>query len=255
MKNENIHSGHRSRMRDRVNKEGLDNFQEHEVLEYALSFVIPYKDTNPIAHALIKKFGSLVGVLEADPNEVKTVTGMGEVSSQFLISILQIYNYYEKKKMNKVSTINRPEDTYEFIHRYYKGKLNEELYLISLTPNNHIIRCEKVVEGTGAQAKVTIRKITDMMSRNRVNNVIITHNHPNGSAVPSYEDDQITQALVASLAINDSFLLDHLIVGDDGFYSYRRAGKIESYKNKIKDFLTNRIAQNEAPYEVDYDQE
>jgi DNA repair protein RadC len=173
-----------------------------------------------------------------------------EIRDVFVDYISQLYN-----KDKTQSIFIKTEDTYEFIHRYYKGKLNEELYLISLTPNNHIIRCEKVVEGTGAQAKVTIRKITDMMSRNRVNNVIITHNHPNGSAVPSYEDDQITQALVASLAINDSFLLDHLIVSDDGFYSYRRAGKIESYKNKIKDFLTNRIAQNEAPYEVDYDQE
>ena len=52
----NLHKGHRSRLRDRVNSEGLDNFHDYQVLEYALSFVIPYKDTNPIAHELINKY-------------------------------------------------------------------------------------------------------------------------------------------------------------------------------------------------------
>ena len=78
------HYGHRSRIRDRVKKEGLDNFQDYQVLEYALSFVIPYKDTNPLAHRLINKFGSLAGVLEADEEQLKEMDGMGEVSSHFL---------------------------------------------------------------------------------------------------------------------------------------------------------------------------
>ena len=74
------HYGHRARIRDRVKKEGLENFQDYQVLEYALSFVIPYKDTNPLAHRLINRFGSLAGVLEADEELLKE-EGISEIES------------------------------------------------------------------------------------------------------------------------------------------------------------------------------
>ena len=66
-----MHTNHRERMRQRVLKEGLENFQEHEILEYLLYPFIPRKDTNPIAHELIARFGSLAGVLESDYNALK----------------------------------------------------------------------------------------------------------------------------------------------------------------------------------------
>ena len=89
------HQGHRTRLRDRINKEGLDNFQDYQVLEYALTFAIPYKDTNVIAHRLINKFGSFSAVLEADKDELKMVEGMGEASAHFISNLLQIFHYYE----------------------------------------------------------------------------------------------------------------------------------------------------------------
>lgn len=250
---DNIHKGHRSRIRDRVRKEGLDNFQDYQVLEYALSFVIPYKDTNPIAHKLIHKFGSLGGVLEADEEELKTVDGLGDVSAHFLTSILKIYNFYEREKVNKIGQISSPTHTYEYVKGLFRGKIIEELYLVSLLPNNKIVKCELVCQGDSSQAKVTIRKITDMIGRNKVNNVIIAHNHPYGSPEPSIDDDKLTKALVTSLAINDSFLLDHIIISDEGYYSYRLSGKIDDYRNEVYNLINNKIAQNEAKYEVDYD--
>ena len=86
--NKSGHEGHRGRIRDRVRKETLRNFFDYQVLEYVLTFVIPYKDTNPIAHRLINKFGSLTGVLEADEKDIVTVEGMGEVSAHFLANII-----------------------------------------------------------------------------------------------------------------------------------------------------------------------
>ena len=91
---DNSHVGHRQRIRHRVRTEGLENFHDYQVLEYALSFVIPYKDVNPLAHDLINKFGSLGGVLEANEEDLIDVKGMGEASAQFLTSILKIYSYF-----------------------------------------------------------------------------------------------------------------------------------------------------------------
>ena len=254
---ENIHKGHRNRIRDRVRKDGLENFQDYQVLEYALSFVIPYKDTNPIAHQLINKFGSLSCVLEADEDELKEIDGMGEVSAHFLSSIIKIYSFYEREKNNRIGSISSPQQMFDYVKCLFKGKIIEELYLVSLLPNNKIVKCELVSQGDSSQAKVTIRKITDMIGKNKVNNVIIAHNHPYGSLEPSLDDDKLTKALVTSLAINDSYLLDHIIVSDNGFYSYRQSGKIEAYRNEVFNLINNnsKISQNEAQYGVDYDQE
>ena len=248
------HYGHRIRLRERVRKEGLDHFQDYQVLEYALSFVLPYKDTNPIAHELIAKFGSLSAVLEADEENLQEVKGISEVSAQFLTSILKIYGCYEKEKVNKNGSIKNPEEAYEHVKSFFAGKLIEEIYLVSLLPNNKIVKTERISQGTNSQASITIRKITDAISRNKVNNIIIAHNHPKGIAEPSIEDDNLTKALVLSLSLNDSFLLDHVIVGEDGFYSYRQSGKIDKYRESIKDVLiTKGVAQNMAKYGDDYD--
>ena len=250
----NIHQGHRSRVRDRVRKEGLENFQEYQVLEYALSFVIPYKDTNPIAHELIDVFGSISGVLEADIDDLCKVKGISDVSAHFLTSIIKIYHFYEKSKVNKIGSIKSPMEAYEYVKKLFVGKTNEALYLISLSPNNKIVKTEKLIEGTVGQAKVAIRQITDMISRNKVNDVIVAHNHPNGLANPSDDDDKFTRAMVTSLAINDCHLMDHIIIGEKSFYSYRQEGVIDKYREDMAGmFMTKYVSQPEAKYEVNYD--
>lgn len=250
------HTGHRSRIRERVRKEGLDNFQNYQVLEYALSFVIPYKDTNPLAHRLINKFGSFAGVLEADEEDLMAVSGMGEVSAHFLSNLLKIFHYYEKDKVKKAITIINPNQSYDFVRPFFRGKLVEEMYLVCLTPKNKIISIEKIAEGTAGDASVSIRIITDKMSKAKVSNVIVAHNHPKGINEPSIEDNKFTKAVVTTLAINGCHLLDHIIVGenDGDFYSYRQNGLIDKYKAEVASLIDfSSIAQPMAKYEVEYD--
>ena len=133
------HYGHRSRLRDRVSKDGLANFQDYQVLEYALSFVIPYRDTNPIAHDLINKFGSFAGVLEAREEDLQSVKGMGEVSAFFLTSLVQIFAFYQKEKNCKNKMLKNAVETYEYAKNCFAGSVIEEAYLISLLPNNKVL--------------------------------------------------------------------------------------------------------------------
>ena len=124
-----------------------------------------------------------------------------------------------------------------FTKKLFVGKKIEELYLISLNMNNNVIKVERVAQGSVNSSKVTIRKITDIISRNKVNNVIIAHNHPEGMATPSAEDDKFTRALVISLALNDAYLTDHIIIGDNDYYSYRREGIVDKYRDEIAGLL------------------
>ena len=256
---QHTHEGHRKRLRERAMKEGLEHFQDHEVLEYALSFVIPYKDTNPIAHRLIAYFGSLSNVLEASPEDLVKIEGMGEVSATFLSSIIKIHNKYEMDKVKNKEILDKPNDTFEFMYKLLGGKLIEEVYVVSLTPKAKVIRFDRISQGTPSEASITIRLITEIISKNKVNNIIIGHNHPKGDIHPSDEDNRFTKALVTSLILNGCNLIDHIIIGDGKeFFSYRTSGDIDRYKEEAAKLfndptIAGKVAQNAAPYKYTID--
>ena len=77
-----IHEGHRQRMRRQLKTSGMDSLSDVQVLEVLLYYAIPRADTNPIAHRLLERFGSLSGVLEAAPDELSNIEGMGDAAAQ-----------------------------------------------------------------------------------------------------------------------------------------------------------------------------
>lgn len=246
----NEHAGHRERLRDRVRKEGLKNFQDYQVLEYVLTFAIPYKDTNEIAHRLINKFGSFYGVLEADEDDLAAVDGMGKASAHFVANLRNIFHYYELDRSKRVTKIMGPGEAREFIRPFLANKLIEEMYVVCLTPKNKIVSVEKISEGTSNEANVSIRLIVDKMSRAKVSNIVVAHNHPKGKAEPSESDNKFTRALTTTLAITGCHLLDHIIIGEDkDYFSYREHALIEEYvKTAAELVIMQGIAQPCAEY-------
>ena len=250
------HEGHRKRVRDRVRKTGLDDFQDYQALEYVLTFVMPYKDTNVLAHNLVNRFGSFAGVLDADEDDLLSIDGVGEVTAHYLSHLRKIFNYYEKDKVVNNITIINPSQSYDFVKKFLQHKLVEELYLICITPKNRIASVEKIAEGSNAEASVNIRSIIEKMGRSKVSSIIIAHNHPQGDSKPSHEDNSFTKALVTSLAINGCHLLDHIIIGEgkNDYFSYREAKLIEQYREEASALVGYRtIAQPCAKYEVSDD--
>lgn len=253
------HHGHRKRLRERARKEGLDSFEDHQVLELLLTYLLPYKDVNPLAHELIDKFGNLAKVLEADETSLAKVKGLGAVTANFLAMLPQILNCYEKQKVQKNAILFKPIETYEYVRKLFVGKTVEEIYLISLTPKSQVIRVDKLSSGTTSEAGIAMRSILETVSRTKSNNYIIAHNHPKGASTPSINDNNFTKALVVMLAINNIYLVDHMIIGEakDDFYSYRQSGLIDAFRKEVEPLVTAKISQNEAiyDYEVKDDQE
>ena len=249
------HYGHRSRLRERVRYEGLDHFQDYQVLEYVLSFAIPYKDTNPIAHKLIRKFGSFKNVLEASCEELQKVEGLGEATAQYLSTLTDIFNFYSKQANEKNVLLTSPKFNFDYFKNVFKGKIVEEFYVALLAPNGRLVSCHKVGEGNAVEVKLATRSIAKLILDNKVHNVIIAHNHPRGDASPSEADDALTEALTISLAVTQSKLLDHIIIGEgDTFYSYRLDKKMEHYWNMVKGAYSDpKVAQKFVKYGGDND--
>ena len=110
-----IHENHRARMQERVAHNGMESLAEHEVLEYMLYLAIPRQDTNPLAHRLIDHFGSFCRVMEATPQELMQVKGVGPRSAQLISDIMEVGRYYAVKKRKKQATLDTTANAIEYI--------------------------------------------------------------------------------------------------------------------------------------------
>ena len=222
---ENVHIGHRERLKKRFLAEGLEHFDEHQVLELLLFYCIPRQDTNPIAHALLEHFGSLSQVMEADPTELKKVAGMGEASATFL-SLLNAFNrYYQVNRASSLVILNTLEDCGRYLMPFFYGRRNETVYLLCLDAKCKVLCCKEVGEGSVNSAAVPIRRVVEMALGANATSVVLAHNHPSGIALPSDEDYLTTRQLAVALAAVDITLVDHMIMADDEFVSLRQSGK------------------------------
>lgn len=251
MEKKNIHQGHRKRLRDQVQKSGLEGMPEHQVLEYMLSFVVPQKDTNVLAHKLISRFGDLPRVLEASPTSLAEVEGIGDVVAHFLANFRRMYEYYQKEKGKTITTIINTRDAKNYLACFLRYKLVEELYLVGLDGKNKVVFTQKISSGTSNKNNVSIRLITEFIVQYKVDGILVAHNHPDGRAIPSGDDDRFTRALICAMGINGIKLLDHLIITNDSYYSYFSDKVLEKYKEEFRGIMDEKaLARNEIKYEV-----
>lgn len=221
---ENIHEGHRKRMKERFLKSGLDDFAPHNVLEFLLFYSIPRGDTNPIAHRLIDAFGSLSGVFDATPEELMKVSGVGESTAILISMIPQMARKYLEDKADAVNVVGGCGDIGAYLLPKFVGRTNEALMMVSIDNKNKVIACSIVAEGTVDSAKVSRRKVMEEAMKVKATRVILAHNHPRGVAVPSAEDVAMTREIGRLFAQVGIELVDHIIIADDDYVSMAASG-------------------------------
>lgn len=219
-----IHDGHRDRLRKRFCEEGLDSFTDVQVLELLLFYCIPRQDTNEIAHRLIDHFGSFAQVLDASPEELKKVPGIGGMTAAFLPLIKAAGRYYDVDKSKNTTFLNTIEDCGNYLLPFLSKQRNEVVYLLCLDSKRKVISCKEVGEGSVNSAAVPIRRIVEMALNANATSIVLGHNHPSGFAVPSEEDRFTTHRLAAALQAVDILLADHIVVADDEFVSMVQSG-------------------------------
>ena len=229
-----IHEGHRDRLRERFLEEGLENFTEIQVLELLLFYCIPRKDTNPIAHALLERFGSLPGVLEAPVSELKKVPGMGEASATFLSLLPAVSRYYRTCEANRPVFMHSVEDYGEYLAECLRGRRNEMVYMLCLDVKCKMISCKEVGEGSVNSASVPIRRIVEMALAENATSVVLAHNHPSGFAVPSAEDVHTTLRLAMALSAVEIQLIDHIVVADGDYVSMAQSNSFDPRDSRLR---------------------
>ena len=225
-----MHEGHRKRMKMRFMKDGLDSFEPHQVLELLLFYSIPRRDTNELAHELLKKYGSLSGVFEADPKDLAKIAGISE-NSAFLLSLIpQLARRYTNDKWGDKPELNSSTKAGTYAVSLFGGRTYEAFYIICLDAQNRVNYSELVHEGTINEAPVYPRLLVEAAIRHKANSVILAHNHPGGTLNPSRADIEATRTICTALESISIKVIDHIIVCGEKYYSFAENGRLESLK-------------------------
>lgn len=215
-----MHEGHRERLKNKYLKNGIDSFEDHEILELLLFYSIPRKNTNELAHALMNKYGSLKAVLEADPYDMLNETGVGKHTAVLLSLVLDVAKTYLKDTKNKNPVILSSKQAGQYCMDLFVGEYEEKVYIICLNKQYKVIHSELISEGTISQAVIFSDKAAKAALRHNAYFVVITHNHPGGSKRPSKSDIETTNRLNQTFQALGKQMIDHIIVGENGYYSF-----------------------------------
>ncbi|MDY4518231.1 MAG: DNA repair protein RadC [Candidatus Spyradocola sp.] len=220
------HDGHRKRLRERAARTGLEGFQPHEVLELLLSETIPRKDVNPLAHALIDRFGSFSGVLNAGREELLQVPGVGERTADHLSMQVSFFRYYRHDRWRDRPRLNTRRDAGEYCTTLFDRQLTESMRLICLDVHKAVLASEVLAVGTVDETPVYPRSVVECALRHHAHSAILVHNHPSGSLEPSQGDIRVTAQLEQALGVVGVELLDHIIVAGEAYASMRSLGLV-----------------------------
>lgn len=219
-----VHDGHRQRLKERFLRDGLDGFTEIQALELLLFYAAPRQDTNPIAHALLERFGDLSRVLDAPVEKLTEVNGIKEHAATLIKLAKAMGRYYDICKAKQETVLPTIEDCGEYLKPHFKGRKNETVFLLCLDAKLKVLQCREVGEGSVNYASVPIRRVVEMALEAGASSVVLAHNHPSGIALPSGEDIQTTRRVATALSAVEINLVDHIVVADDDYVSMVQSG-------------------------------
>lgn len=217
------HDGHRQRMKTEFLARP-DSFPDHKVLELLLFYANPRSDTNPLAHELMEHFGSLAGVLDATPEELQKVKGVGEHAAVLFKVVKELAGRYLTIRTQVDDIAQSSKDYYALLRPYFFGARNERLCLLCLDGKHKVLGVRRLGEGNVNAVTVTTRLIAEAALSLNAAGVVLAHNHVSGLAFPSPEDLATTQSLASILGTMSITLVDHLIFVDDDMVSLRDSG-------------------------------
>ncbi len=216
--------GHRKRLRARFQRDGAAGMNDYEILELLLTYAIPRMDVKPHAKNLIKRFGSLSGVLDAKPQAIEDICHIGPVSSTLIHLVKELCGVYLTEKIKGKDVLSSPQAVLNFARLKLAGLPHEAFMLIFLNTKNRVLDFKIVQEGTVDRAAIYPRRIVEEALAFHAASVIFLHNHPSGDAEPSPEDRQLTRSLLDAARTIDLRVLDHIIIGKEGYCSFVERG-------------------------------
>lgn len=226
---DNIHAGHRKRLRENIEVTGMYNLSDIHFLEYLLTFVIPRADTNPIAHALLKEFTHIDHIFDTSIENLMRVEGVGLKTARFLQAVGLSAYMYNKSRGTKRASLANMEDLLIFLKEIIPPSHNEQFIVLNLT-KDYKLKNYKILNGIDHSfLDVNIRDLSEYLIKNKVEFCVLVHTHPDSKARPSESDIEMFKRFTNLFTTLDIRLRDNIIIGKEDYYS-TRVGYIEDIK-------------------------
>lgn len=228
----NVNEGHRNRLRNRMMKEGLQGFQDHEVLELLLFQYLPRRDTNKLAHDLINKFGSFANVLDASPEQLMSVKGISETTACNIAMLKEVWQRYRQSSAQKVS-LGKLSSIVRYCQKIIADSYVEKLVVVYVDNATNFLVSEEFSSDSMQAVNVDLKNIVSAAVRANAAGVILFHCHVHGVCEPSEADLEFTEKLFVTLANLNMVLLEHIIFNNrNDYYSFYKENRIAELAQK-----------------------
>ncbi|MBR2442453.1 MAG: RadC family protein [Clostridia bacterium] len=224
-----MHEGHRNRLYEKLKKDALE---DHEWLEALLFNALPRKNTNDLAHALIKKFGSSYEVVNASVEELQTVPGIGISIAAYLHNIGRLLQKHRQKNEMTYQGRFTPRDFLPFVKQAYKDTIYEVLELYLLDGDGRVIKKQGFSIESIAHVSIVPEELSGFLLEKGASGVVMVHNHPYGKAMPSDADDETTRNCQMLCSMHNRLLCEHVICAQDGIFSYYLSGRLQEISKR-----------------------
>ena len=220
----NVHEGHRERLRRSFLENGAQSITDIQAMELLLFYALPRRDTNVTAHLLLQRFGSLDGVFAASAEDLCEVEGVGEYAAALLLLVPELMKKARISKARELRQIRNSEDAGQYLLPFFMNEQDEVAYLLCLDNKRAVICCAEMGRGVVNSVDTSVRRMVEKALKVKAVSVILAHNHPNGIAMPSREDDIFTRTLFNAMETVGIHLEDHIIVADEDYISFADSG-------------------------------
>jgi len=230
--------GHRKRLREKFVKSGLAGFHDYEIVELLLTLGSPRKDCKPLAKEAIKNFKTLRGVLEAPIDELQEINGIGPQNAFGIKLVREVAREFLKEKIIDKPIYKSSQEVFDYLYHSMRDLKKEVFKVIYLNSQNQIIDTADLFEGTVNSGVISPREVMENAIKHYAVSLLFVHNHPSGNPDPSRGDKELTRDLVYAASIMRIKVLDHIIIGNNRYFSFAGEGLIEGYE---LDFLSLKI--------------
>jgi DNA repair protein RadC len=222
-------AGHRRRLREKFLRGGLASFLDYEVVEILLTLGTPRQDCKESAREALREFKTLRGVLEADPLDLRRIRGIGDHNVFGIRLVQEVSRRFLKERMLSRPYARSSREVFDFLYHALRDRKVEQFKILFLDPKNQILEERTLFEGTVDSSAVYPREIMKEALRFDATALIFVHNHPSGDPEPSACDREITKELVFAARIMQLKVLDHIVIGNNRYFSFADHGLIEEY--------------------------
>jgi len=230
-------SGHRQRLRNKFRDHGLEKFTDEEIIELLLTFGTPRKDCKQAARELLKKFGSIRAIFEAELEELAGIKNLGPNNPIAIKFIAAVAGSYLEQGLISRDYLASSKKVHQYLQHDLENLHKEVFKVIYLDGANGVIGIEDVSQGTVGAANVHPRELIEKALNHHAAGLVFAHNHPSGNVRPSPNDFRLTRQLVHAARLVEMNVIDHLIIGKEGkYFSFRDQGHLARYETEFKQF-------------------